>query len=267
MAAVAPPTPVPASPVVPPAPRTGAIRDSGTVRRDSIRASSWTSTGMAKVQGDVDVDTGSATGLVSVGGKLLAGSFRCRGTLEVVGPTEVQDTFSLDGTSHLQAVVHAGTLDARGSLRCPADIRVDRSLTITGMLEAPSVHVGLLELTGSADLPGDVEAVVSVRARFRGDSDLGTIRARSVVLEGPPSNLIPTLFRKVFGGSARVRVGRVEADTVTLAAVDVGFVHAKEVTLGAGAHVTEVEGTIVRRHPSSRVGPESRSAPPHGLTR
>jgi cytoskeletal protein CcmA (bactofilin family) len=222
---------------------------------------------MSKVQGDLDVGTGSATGLVSVGGKLSADSFRTRGTLEVVGTADVRDQFTLEGTSHLHAAVHAGTLDARGSLRCDADVRVDRVFNVTGTLEAPSAHVGLLELTGTIDLPGDLEALLSVRARFRGDSRIRAIRAKSVVLEGPPTSLIPTLFRKVFGGSARVLVGRVEAESVEIAAVDVEFIHANQIVLGAGSHVTEVEGTILRRHPSSRVGPESRSPPPHGLSR
>jgi len=222
---------------------------------------------MAKVQGDVDVGTGSTTGLVSIGGKLSAGGFRSRGTLEVVGPTEVRELLTLDGTVHLRAAVHAGTLEARGTLRCPADIRVDRALSVTGTFEAPSAHVGLFDLTGSVEIPGDLEAVVSVHARFRGDSRIGALRARSVRLEGPPTALIPTLFRKVFGGSATVWVGRIEADSVTLRAVDVEFVRSPHIILGPGAHVSTVEGTIVRRHPSSRVGPESRSPPPHGLSR
>jgi cytoskeletal protein CcmA (bactofilin family) len=207
------------------------------------------------------------TGLLSVGGKLSAFQFQSSGSLEVVGPTDVRDRLTLHGTSHLAAKVHAGELEVRGALRCPADVRVDRALSVEGVLEASSAHVGLLDLTGTAELPGDLEALLSVRARFRGDSRIGTIRARSVDLEGPAASLIPTLFRKVFGGSAVVRIDRVEADSVHLSAVDVGFVRAKEITLGAGAHVTEVVGTIVHRHASSRVGPESRSEPPRGLSR
>jgi|HubBroStandDraft_1064217.scaffolds.fasta_scaffold14373_5 hypothetical protein len=267
--AAKPPPPVSAPPALKPAPppRAGVLRDVGTVRRDSIHATAWTTTGMAKVQGDVDVGSGTTTGLVSVGGKLSADAFRAKGTLEVAGPTDVRELLRVDGTVHLQAAVHAGTLEARGTLRSPADVRVDRGLTVMGMFEAPSAHVGLFDLTGTAEIPGDLDALLSVRARFRGDSTLGAIRAKSVVLSGPPTALLPTLFRKVFGGSAHVRVDRIEADSVELAAVEVEFVHAKEIVLGAGAVVREVEGTIVRRHPSSRVGPESKSRPPHGLTR
>ncbi|MGA9839567.1 MAG: hypothetical protein WBF81_04865 [Thermoplasmata archaeon] len=267
--AVAAPAPVSSPPpaATPPPTRTGTLRDTGTVRRESVRASAWTTTGTAKVQGDVDVGTGAASGLVSIGGTLSATSFRAKGTFEVVGPTEVHDALTLEGTIHLRSAVHAGAVDVRGTLRSSSDLRVDRALRVTGTLEAPSAHVGLLELTGAAELPGDLEAAVSVRARFRGDSRLGTVRANAVALEGPPSAWIPTMFRKVFGGSARIHVNRIEADTVALSAVDVQFVHAREIVLGPGAHVTEVEGKVVRRHPSSRVGPESRSDPPHGLSR
>lgn len=269
MAAAALSTTAPAVPSTKPsAPPTGSeIRDAGTVRRDSIRATAWRSRGMSKVQGDVDVGVGSTTGLVSIGGRLTAQSFRARGTLEVVGATEVREQLTLDGTVHFRAPVHAGTLDARGTLRCPADVRVDRALTVTGSFEAPSAHVGLLDVTGTVDIPGDLDAVVSVRVRFRGDSHIHAIRTKSVVLEGPPSALIPTLVRRVFGGAAEVRIGRVEAETVELSAVYVEFVHAEKIVLGAGAHLREFEGTIVRRHPSSRVGPESRTPPPHGLSR
>ena len=248
-------------------PRTGTIRDSGTVRRDSVRAASWTTTGMAKVQGDVDVEAGAASGLVSVAGKLTAVTFRARGTLEVVGAAEVRDQLSLEGTVHFGAGLHAGALESRGTLRCAGDLRVDRALSANGLVEAPSVHVGQFELTGSAEVPGDLEATVSVRARFRGDSQIGTIRSKRVELHGPPTSLVPTLLRKVFGGAATVHVDRVEADSVELSAVDVAFVHAREVVLGPGADVTAVEGTIVRQAPSSRVGPESRSPNPYGLTR
>ena len=143
----------------------------------------------------------------------------------------------------------------------------DRAFRVTGQLEAPSIEAGLFELTGSATVPGSVEAGVAVRAHFRGDSALGAVRAPRVEVSGPSPSLIPTLLRIVFGGSGTVRVDRIEADSAEVSAAEVGFIRARQVVLGAGAHVTTVEGTIVRRHPSSRVGPESRSPPPHGLSR
>ncbi|MGI0071362.1 MAG: hypothetical protein ACRECT_04755 [Thermoplasmata archaeon] len=260
--------PRPATPARPASPaRAEAVRDTGTVRRESVRTSSWTARGTVKVQGDVDVGGATTVGLVAIGGRLTAGRFRARGTLEVTGPTDVRETLSLDGTVRLDGPVHAGSLDARGTLRSGGELRVDRALSISGQVEVPSARVGLLDLTGSATVPGAIDAVVSVRARFRGDSELGIVRARSVVLAGPPTAPIPTLWRTVFGGRARVHVGRIEAESVELSAVDVGFVHGTSIVLGPGAHVTEIEGTVVRRHATSRVGPESRSAPPHGLSR
>lgn len=267
-AAVGPPSASP-PPALPPArlPNSGTLRDSGSVRRDSVRAARWTSSGIAKVQGDVDVESGSAAGFASVGGKLTAGSFGSRGTLEVLGPTEVRGDLTLDGTVRFQSPVHAGALDARGTVECAAEVRVDRGCALAGAFEAPSLRVGRLEVAGTLAVPGDVDAFTSVRARFRGDSTVGSFRARSVVLEGPSVALIPALFRAVFGGSATIHVDRIEADSVELSAVDVEFVRSPKIVLGPGAHLTAFEGTIVRQHPSSRVGPESRSRPPHGLTR
>ena len=264
-AAVAPRLPA-ASATGPPS-RAGKIRDRGSVRRDSVRAADWSTTGMAKVQGDVDVGSGRATGLLSVAGKLSAETLRSHGSLEVVGVADVRDRCTLDGTAHFGAGLHAGALASNGTVRCDGEVRVDRELSATGVVEAPSVRVGLFELSGSAEIPGDLVALATVRARFRGDSRLGTVRARRVELHGPPTGLLPTLLRAVFGGSATVHVDRVEADSVALSAVDVGFVHAREIELGPGAHVTTVEGTVVRKAESSRVGPESRSPRPYGLSR
>ncbi|MGA8542634.1 MAG: hypothetical protein WB947_03725 [Thermoplasmata archaeon] len=222
---------------------------------------------MAKVLGEVDIGTGSTSGLASIAGKLTAGTFRSRGTLEVVGLAEVREELIVDGTTHFLAAVHAGALQSNGTLRCTGDLRVDRTFTGAGTLEVPSVHAGAFDLTGTAEILGDLEGVAYVRARFRGDSRIGTVRAKRVELHGPPTSLVPTLWRNVFGGSAEVHIERVEADSVVLSGVDVGFVHAREIVLGPGAHVSALEGTIVRQHSTSRVGPESRTPKPHGLTR
>lgn len=261
--------PAPSAPSVPAAdlPKAGRLRDSGSVRRASVRAADWSTNGTAKVQGDVEVGTGTTIGLATIGGKLSADAFRASGTFEVVGPVEVRDTLRLDGTVHLQSVVHAGAVDFRGTLRSGGGLRVDRVLSATGSIEAPWAEVGLLDLTGTATIPGELRGLAAVRARFRGDSSIGSIRAKRVVLVGPPTALIPKLMRTVFGGSGLVRVGRIEAESVEVSAVTVEFVRGNQVTLGPGSHVREVEGTIVRRHPSSRLGPESWSRPPHGLSR
>lgn len=269
MSAAAPSAPLASSGSGPRArpPRVGAIRETGVVRHDAVRTASWTMTGLAKVEGDVEVGSGASHGSLSVAGKLIADGFRARGTTEVVGPVEVRSALTLNGTAQFGSGLHAGSLDVRGTLRSEAPVRVDQQLIVRGAVEAPSVSASLLDLSGSATVPGELLALAVVRARFRGDSRLGTVRAKRVALDGPPTALIPTLWRSVFGGSADVRVDRIEADSVELSAISVGFVRAREVVLGAGAQVTTVEGTIVRRHRTSRVGPESRSPAPHGLSR
>lgn len=250
-----------------PSGRAGPVREAGTVRHDSIHATSWELAGLAKVQGDVDVGTVAVHGLLSVGGKVVADRLSLDGTFDSVGPVDVHETLEVDGTTRLGASVHAGSLRSRGTFHTTGPLRVDRGLFVEGLLEAPSVAATLFELTGGAEIPGEIAAAGIVRARFRADSRLGEVRAQRVELHGPSTSLVPTLLRTVFGGAAAVHVDRIEAGSVELSAVDVGFVRADAVVLGAGAHVTTVEGTIVRRHPSSRVGPESRSPPPHGLFR
>jgi hypothetical protein len=248
-------------------PRVGDYRDVGPVRHDAVRANSWAVSGLAKVQGDVDVGSVTVQGLLSVGGKIVAGRLAVHGTLDAVGPVEVQGSLDLDGTARFDSPLHAGDLRAHGTLRGAGPVRVDRAFGADGSIEAPSIAAAFFDLTGGAEIAEELVVGGTARARFRADSRLGEVRAKRVEFHGPPTALVPTLMRRVFGGSAAIYVARIEAETVELSAVDVGFVRARQVVLGAGAQVTAVEGTIVRQHPSSHVGPESRSAPPHGLSR
>jgi cytoskeletal protein CcmA (bactofilin family) len=249
-------------PPPPPRPRVGELRDGGTVRRDSVDAERWTGRGTIKVTGDVNVGAAALEGLVSISGKLAARSFRCEGTLEVDGPVDVAGRLDGSGGLRVGGTVHAGEADLRGDLQVAGAVSVDRILSVRGILSTPSLVAGGFELDGEAQIPGDVVGT-AVSARFTHDSALGTVRARTVTLHAKAPNLI----EKVFGRPIAVSVRRVEADTVDLEGVDVQFVRSPQITLGREAHITEYEGTIVRRHRSSRVGFESRSPPPYGLSR
>lgn len=244
----------------------GLVRDTGAERHDSVRAARWTLSGTAKVTGDVTVGEARLRGLAAVGGRLTADRLTVHGTLEVVGPVEVRTAGVFEGTFRPMGSVHLGAGNVRGIARVTQELRVDRLLQVAGALEAPSVRAGLVELRGSANVPGELVSLTGFHARFRGDSSLGPITARDVVLRGPPPGLVPSILRRVFGGAAHVVVERIEADRVELSAVNVAYVRAPAVVLGPGAHVAEVVGTIVRQHPSAHVGPESRSRPPHGLS-
>ena len=262
---VAPATsPVPAAP----RPERGRpIRDVGTTRRASVHSVLWTTRGLAKVEGEVDVGRGDADGLTAIAGRLVADTFRSRGTLEVFGATDVRELLTVDGMTRLGGPAHAGELEARGTLHLDADLAVDRALFARGLVEAPNVRAALVDLGGAAEIPGRVTGTAVVRGRFDRDTNLGSVEAPRVAFQGPPTSLIPTLWRAVFGGGAEIRIGRIEAETVELAAVDAELVRARSISLGPGAHVTTVEGTVVRKDPTSRVGPESRSPRPHGLSR
>jgi hypothetical protein len=263
-AVVAPGTLPPASGPAPPDP---VVRDAGAVRHDTVRAMRWSVSGTCKVTGDATAADATIAGLLSVGGRLTVTRVTAQGTLEVLGGTDVRDRADVNGTFRPRGSVHLASARVVGTLRTPSDVRVDRDLTVEGSLEAAALHVGLLDLTGSATVAGETVAGGTVRATFRSDSSLGLVQAREVTLKGPPPGLVPTLVRKVFGHGAYIRIERIEADRVELEAVDVGLVRSKEIVLGPASHVTEIEGTVVRQHPTARVGPESRSAPPHGLSR
>jgi cytoskeletal protein CcmA (bactofilin family) len=227
-----------------------------------VEADRWIARGAIKVIGDVNLGTGRLDGTVSLGGKLTATGLEYRGKLDVGGAVDVPGTFTGSGSLRAGLTLHAGDVDLKGTARVLGATSVDRALSVRGSLVTPSLTVGELDLEGEAHVAGDLVGT-SVSARLTTDSAFGAIRARSVTLRAK----LPNLVEKVFGRRVTVTVQRVEADSVDLEAVDVKFVHAPQITLGRDAHVTEYEGTIVRRHPSSRVGFESRSRPPYGLSR
>lgn len=271
-APASPPAPVaPAAPVKPPTvppaaapkiPRSGEIRDRGVARRDNVHALRWSTYGTVKVLAEVDVGEAKLSGMTSVGGPFTADTVRSGGTLDLGGSMEVVGRLVSDGSLRTRGPVHAGEAELRGVTHLLGDLKVDRSLTIHGALLASSVRADSFVAEGELEVPGDVEAA-RVDLRFRGKSRLGNVRAATVRLAVRPPNPI----EMVLGRQLPVEVLRVEADSVELEGVEVRFVRAPEILLGRNAHVTEFEGKIVRRHPSARVGPESRSPPPHGLTR
>ncbi len=203
-----------------------------------------------------------AKGTLVVGGALVAGRATVRGTLDVGGPTEIRSSLSVVGRFRAAGSVHAAEADLAGTVKIVGELRIDQSLRVRGSLWAPALQAGQVSLRGEVRIPGKVSAH-HVSADLEGDSSLGTVEAESVRLEARATNPLAALL----GHRVAVSVERIEAETVELAAVDVRFVRAKRITLGRDSHVGAYEGTVVRAHPSSRVGPESRSPPPPGLSR
>ena len=261
MASWAQPAPAAAA-SAPSAERVATLVDRGSVVHGSIVAGRWATQGIAKVLKDVDVVRAELDGLVSVGGRFTAETLRYRGTLGVGGAIDVRGTIEGRGTLTVGGALDATDLMLRGPVRLEGPLRVVRHAAIAGALRTPSLLAGAFELDGSASVPGEIHAGF-VRADFADASELGSIVAPTVRLHGRRPNLLD----KVFFRSVSVHVDRIEADSVDLEAVDVDFVRAKTVVLGADAHVTRLEATDVRRHPKSRVGPESVTPAPYGLRR
>jgi len=269
MATSVPPPPAPAPKAVPPPavapptrPRVGELHDSGTVRKDFVNADRWFATGLIKVTGDVEVGQGKFDGTVTLGGKVTAADLHYRGTVDILGAVEVTAGLTGSGSLRAEGAVHAGTAELKGTAQMGGPLSVDRGLNVRGSMSAPSAKVGELDLDGEAHIPGELTGG-RVAAFLKESSSFGTVRARSVTLHGKPPNLV----EKMFFRRVTVKVDRVEADVADLESVDVQFVRAPQITLGRDAHVTEYEGTIVKRHPTSRVGFESKSPPPYGLRR
>lgn len=238
------------------------LRERGSVRHDEVRAQRWEVRGIAKVLGGVEVGEAEADGSLVVGGPLLAEELRARGSVEGRGPITVAGRLRVRGSLDARSTVKAGAAALEGPVRVEGELAVDTTLEVRGHLRAPAVRGGVLRIRGTADVPGTVTAT-SVDLAAEGDSAIGTVRCRDLRLRGPRPNVV----RRVLGRDAVVKVDRVEAETARVEGAWVGFLKAREVVLGPDAHVAEVEGRVVRAHPSSRVGPESWSRPPAGLSR
>lgn len=246
-----------------PSPKSGpALVARGTTRHDEVRAQRWVVRGIAKVAGTVDVGAADLGGTVVVGGPTTAGRLTVLGAFDAHGPVTVAGRLSSRGSLDAGTSVRAAEATLRGRVLVAGELVVDGTLKVRGSLRAPSVRCGRLELRGTAHIPGAVVAG-SVDADLLGDSVLGTVQCRQFRLRGPAPNVV----RRALGKEAVVAVERVDAESARVEAARVGLVRAGEVVLGRDAHVATVEGRLVRAHPSSRVGPESWSRPPAGLSR
>jgi cytoskeletal protein CcmA (bactofilin family) len=253
------------SPIVAPTPsrgRGGAISDRGIARHESLDSEQWTLRGAAKVVHDVDVGAGDLDGTVSVGGSLRAETLTSAGRLDVAGAVEVRGTLSGRGEIRGGATLHVGDVTLRGSLQVLGAVSVDRRLEVVGAVRAASLTASELRVEGDVEIPDTVRAA-AVDLRLRGGSRVGAVEGGTVRIAGH----VPNLLDKALGHHSSVTVGRIEADRAQLEGVHVDLVHAPEIVLGPGCHVTIVEGTVTHRHPTSHVGPESRSPPPYGLRR
>jgi cytoskeletal protein CcmA (bactofilin family) len=265
-----PPTPPPAAPPakaappaaappVPPAPLTGDIQDVGTVRRDSVRARSWNARGGAKVLGDVEVETSQLAGLVSIKGKIRAQRFRIDGTLDSNGPVEVTGPLEVSGTALLTGPVQAGSLELKGAGKIAGPLRVAGTASWKGALEVlGDLTAGGVDFEGTVRATGDLVAP-TITGRLKGASSVENIRTTTLTLTRP--GLFPPMQTGV------LRVVRIDARDARLEGVDAELVRAEQVTVGPGCHIAAIEGRLVSVHPSSHVGPESRSPKPYGLFR
>ena len=246
-----------------PGPTGPAVVDRGTVAHAEVRAGRWSVRGIAKVAGNVDAGIVELDGTVVVGGTLTAQELSSRGSLEARGPCVVHGRLLAHGAFDAAGLVQAREARLEGSSRVGGELVSEGDLRVRGRLHGSSVSCrGALEIRGAATLPGSIVAA-SVEAALTGETALGVVRCRELRLRGPAPNLV----QRVLGAAATATVERVEAETVVLENVRVRFVRAGRVELGRNAHVATLEGTVVRSHPTSRLGPESWSRPPVGLTR
>lgn len=238
--------------------REGEVRDAGAAHHDTISALRWTSDGVSKVLGDADAGEAILSGAVSVRGRLSADRVTVRGTLEVEGTTRVVGSLDVSGDARFSASVDAGQMGVDGATEISGPLTVAQGLTCSGHLQvAGDLASQALRFDGRLTVRGKVVAK-QVGGRLRGISRAEAILATTVAIDR---------HAPLLGAKGRLEVLRIEAEEVRLAGVQCQFLKADRIHLGPDCHIALLEGTVVERHPSSRVGPESTSPRPYGLSR
>ncbi len=238
------------------------LAERGTTLHETVRSASWSARGVTKVVGSVDIGRGELEGFVVVGGALSADHLSVRGTLEVLGTLTVREELSVHGTLHVGAAVHAGEAAVSGSVRADGPVTIERRLVGRGGLSAPAVTALEIHLGGTVRVPGELRAG-TIDIELADGSELGVVVGRTVRLVGPEGGMVDRLL----GRFRRARITRVEAEAAELDRVEARTVVGREVLLGRETHVVLLDAATLRAHPTSRVGPESRSPPPRGLRR
>ncbi len=264
MAASAPRPPAPAP--TPSVPRSGAFRETGTVRHASIHAQRYRLKGTGKVTGEVDVDEAAFDGIVTITGPLNANRLDVRGTFEGGGDVGVSGAMALRGTGRFLGALRAGELSTDGLVRIAKGLQVVRTLSARGALEVGGdLESAFFGMEGRVAIAGVVRAK-EVDGIFESESAIREIEAVKVSLR--PRQLIRLPVEvPVLSPNALLKVDRIEAEAVQIEGVEVGYIRAESIVLGRHCHVTRLDGTLVKKDPTSHVGYESRTAPPRGLSR
>jgi cytoskeletal protein CcmA (bactofilin family) len=253
---------VPPAPLPPLPPLTGASADVGAARHDVLRVLDWTVRGASKVLGDATVGFARIRGVATVGGKLAATEVTVRGTLNVLGTTEVAHRFAGTGTARFSASVRSAEFASNGRTVIEGDLRAARGVELTGNaevsgnLEAASLHFrGTLTTPGAVRLAGDLHATL-----LEGRSHVGLLVARGIWIVQPrfPPWRTPGTLQTL----------RIEGTEVHLEGVVAEFVKGDAIHLGPGCRISRVEGPVVERHKDAFVGPSAVSEDiPAGLWR
>lgn len=248
----------PRPPSTAPPPLVGELRDVGGTRREAIRAQSYTALGAVKCLGDLEAGVVELHGLASIGGRVAAERLRAEGTLDVARDVVVRSEATLRGRATIGTSLAAGDLAVRGRLTVRGPMTLDGEGRITGTLEVEGPLVARsLQFDGTLLVPGTIDCPMFT-GRLRHRSRVGTLRSENVRLVRPSWP---------FGSTGHLVIDRIEAADVELDGVDCEYLRAERIRLGAGTHVTRLDGHVVRRHPTAVVGPRSWEPLPRGLAR
>ncbi|NNN17276.1 MAG: hypothetical protein HKL79_02800, partial [Thermoplasmata archaeon] len=121
---------------------------------------------------------------------------------------------------------------------------------------------GFVQADGQFEIRGTLRAP-RVQATIRGVSHIGTVEGGDVQFTLPVR--LPILRSILESGT--LDIDRIEAETVHIEGVTVQYLRAARIVVGPNCHVVRYDGTIVSCHPSSHLGPESRSPRPAGMSR
>lgn len=225
---------------------TNDVTVTGSQRLSEVDAETFTASGSATVEGDVNTDLLDASGSLDVGGSVETDALECSGSTRIEGDLD-GDEVSTSGSLRVDGRAEVTRLNASGSVRLgplsAGTVETEGSLSATD-IDATAVTVGGVVVAEGVTVDTfDLEAA--------GDSTIDTIEADEIRVERASG----LLGLDLLGGSdARLRADRITGRSVALEAVTADRVEGEAVRIGPDCDVATVVAERVEVHDRATVG-------------
>ncbi|MCI4366601.1 MAG: hypothetical protein L3K08_02495 [Thermoplasmata archaeon] len=215
--------------------------------------------GRAKVTGPVELDAITVRGDLAIAGSAKVDRWDTDGHVSVEGAASGGGAWRCAGEHRFGAALTVESLDARGRLDVAGALTTTGAISVVGSIDVVGdVKGASVTWSGAAAISGEVRAG-SIAITTIGPSKVGALRANSIRIAHKGGRFA--------ANPAALEVLEIEGKEVHLAGVIAQHVKADRISVGPGCRLSQVDGTVVSRDPSSHIGPQSKTPRPYGLSR